>query len=442
MLPNIIFMHSHNTGQFVQPYGHAIPAPNLQRLAEEGIMFRRAFAAAPTCSPSRAAFLSGMAPHSCGMMGLAHRGFPMADYDLHMARVMKTGGYLTASAGVEHTSKERATVGYDRILSNDDTNYPELLDNLGAANAVVEFLHEEHEQPFFISMGLNETHRPFPKADPANYPAEDARFTQPVPPFPDTPTTRADAADLKAAVRVMDKSYGAVLDALDETGLAENTLLFCFSDHGLQFPQHMCNLTDRGLIVYLIIRGPDFRGGRVLDQMVSLIDLAPTAYRAAQIEIPETVQGSPLQPLVAGEVDAVHGAIFGEVTYHASYEPMRCARTERYKYIRRYDNRDALVLPNVDDTPSKQFLLNHQWTDLPREQEMLYDLIFDPHEMNNLLEDPAHRDTLADMRSRLDNWMQVTNDPILESGFVSAPTGSEFNDVDGLSPNEKPIKQK
>lgn len=437
--PNILFLHSHNTGQFVEPYGHAIPTPNLLRLAQEGVMFRQAFAAAPTCSPSRAAFLSGMAPHSCGMLGLAHRGFPMADYDLHMARVMKANGYLTAMAGVEHTAPDLATIGYDLTLSKDDTNYPDTLDKLGAAESVVEFLHSKPEQPFFVSMGLNETHRPFPSADPDTYAAEDARYTLAVPPFPDAPITRADTADLKAAARVMDNSFGAVLDALDETGLAENTLVFCFSDHGLQFPQHMCNLTDRGLAVYLFVRGPGFAGGKVVDAMVSLIDLAPTAYQAAGIEVASVVEGQPLQPLVAGEVDSVHDEIFGEVNYHAAYEPMRCVRTERYKYIKRYDARTELVLPNTDDTPSKQFLLDHKWTEQPREQEMLYDVIFDPHESNNLLDNPAYTAILTDMRGRLNRWMLDTNDPILITGAVDAPIGSKANDPNGLSPREEPL---
>lgn len=85
----------------------------------------------------------------------------------------------------------------------------------------------------------------------------------------------------------MDDSFGAILDALEQNGFADNTLVFCFSDHGLQFPQHMCNLTDRGTGVYLIIRGPGgFESGQTVDQLVSLIDLVPTAYDVAGISIP------------------------------------------------------------------------------------------------------------------------------------------------------------
>lgn len=435
--PNIIFMHSHNTGAFVQPYGHAVPTPNLQRLAEEGVLFRRAFAAAPTCSPSRAGFLTGMYPHSCGMLGLAHRGFVMSDYTQHLAHRFKAHGYLTAVSGVEHTAHDTNSVGYDRVLSGHDTNYPHQSNRPHAAEAVVEFLDNAGRQPFFISFGLNETHRPFPKADPVHYPAEDMRYCAPPPPLPDTPEIRADVADFKASARIMDRYYGAVLDALERNGLDGNTLVFCFSDHGLQFPRNMCNLTDHGIRVYLIIRGPGgFTGGRTVDALVSLIDLAPTVYEMAGIDIPSFVEGTSLRPLVTGETDTLHDAVFAEVNYHAAYEPMRCIRTDRYKYIRRYDNRNTLVLPNVDDTPSKQFLLDHDWTSQPRDQEMLYDLLFDPYEADNLVDQPMVADILADMRARLNIWMKETDDPILATGSVAAPGGSRVNDPDGQSPRE------
>lgn len=237
---NILFLHSHNTGRTVQPYGHAVPTPNLQRLAEEGALFRNAYAAAPTCSPSRASFLSGMFSHSCGMLGLAHRGFPMSDYRYHIVQTLKENGYYTASAGVEHTAPDIMQIGYDAILSGHDTNYPEQSTKPNAIGGAINFLKERPSQPFFLSVGLNETHRPFPPAEPESYPAEDARYTLPVSPFPDHPITRNDTADFKAAARIMDDAFGAVLDALEQSGLAENTLVFCFSDHGLQFPQHMC----------------------------------------------------------------------------------------------------------------------------------------------------------------------------------------------------------
>lgn len=435
--PNVIFMHSHNTGRFVQPYGHAIPAPNLQRLVREGVLFRHAFSTAPTCSPSRASFLSGMYPHSCDMLGLAHRGFAMRDYAVHIVSTLKRHGYRTLLAGVEHTAPDPAVVGYDETLSTLDTNYPALLDTPDPVEAVKHFLARTHEQPFFLSLGLNATHRPFPPADPARFPAEDSRYCQPPPALPDVPEIRADMADFKAAVREMDNAYGTVLDALDRHGLAENTLVCCFTDHGLQFPRHMCNLLDTGIGVYLVLRGPGgFTGGRVVEHLVSLLDLAPTVYDVAGLDIPPHVQGTSLRPLVAAADTPIHTEIFAESNYHAAYEPMRCIRTTRYKYIRRFDRRDRLVLPNVDDNVTKSFLLEKGWQEQHRDQELLYDLVFDPLEASNQADNPEFAAILSDLRQRLQAWMQQTNDPLAGGGKVPAPTGALANNPDDASPSD------
>src|SRR5712691_12162221 len=100
--PNILYIHSHDTGRYLQPYGHSVPAPNLQRLAEGGVLFRQAFSAAPTCSPSRASLLTGQCAHSSGMLGLAHRGFALNDPRQHLAHTLRPAVYYAALFGMQH----------------------------------------------------------------------------------------------------------------------------------------------------------------------------------------------------------------------------------------------------------------------------------------------------------------------------------------------------
>jgi len=424
--PNILYLHSHDTGRYIQPYGHNIPTPNLQKLAEQGVLFRQSFCAGPTCSPSRACLVTGMWPHSSGMIGLAHRGFVLNDYTQHIVHTLRRAGYSSALVGVQHVAARPETIGYDRVIPVPNHRVEHV------APAAVELLNQAPKQPFFLSVGFSETHRLF--HDPGL--AEDERYTLPPAPLPDTPATRRDMAAFKASARILDQGMGAVLDALEANGLAENTLVICTTDHGIAFPGMKCSLTDHGMGVMLIVRGPGgFSGGQVCDAMVSHVDIFPTICDLQGIEPPEWLQGTSMMPLIRGEQDRIHDEIFGEVTYHASYEPKRAVRTLRYKYIRRFEERTSPVLPNCDDSLSKDVWLESGWGARPPETERLYDLVFDPNETNNLTEDPAMADVLAEMRGRLDRWMKATDDPLLH-GPVPAPSGSKVNDPDGLSPRE------
>lgn len=425
--PNILYLHSHDTGRYVQPYGHAIPTPNLQALAEQGMLFRQCFCAGPTCSASRAALVTGQNCHSAGMIGLAHRGFSLRDYSQHLVHTLRKTGYTTALAGVQHVDRHPAErVGYDRILPQTGTA-------AGVAAAAEQFFRDGPDQPFFLSVGFVRTHRDFPEPGPR----EDARYCLPPAPLPDTPRTRYDTACFKAAARELDMGMGQVLDALRREGLEENTLVICTTDHGIAFPLMKCNLTDHGTGVMLMMRGPGgFDGGKVCDAMISHIDIYPTLCDLLGIDRPEWLEGESLLPLVRGEAEEIHDELFSEVTYHAAYEPMRAVRTRRYKYIRRYDDRDRPVLPNCDNSPSKDLLLEHGWADRPPQAEQLYDLIFDPNESCNVAPDPARAGVLKEMRGRLDAWMERTDDPILRGLPVPAPSGAKVSDPDGLSPND------
>src|SRR5215831_3636457 len=106
--PNILYIHSHDTGRYLQPYGHAVPAPNLQRLAEGGVLFRQAFSAAPTCSPSRAALLTGQYAHNT-ILGLVNRGFTMFDPKRHLLHALRGAGYFSVLSGLQHIVKDVST---------------------------------------------------------------------------------------------------------------------------------------------------------------------------------------------------------------------------------------------------------------------------------------------------------------------------------------------
>jgi arylsulfatase A-like enzyme len=424
--PNILYIHSHDTGRYIQPYGHAVPTPNLQRLAEQGVLFRQNFCAAPTCSPSRAALLTGQCAHSSGMIGLAHRGFSLSDYSQHIVHTLRGAGYRSTLIGVQHVAAEPGTIGYDRVAPV-ESNHVEHV-----APAAVDFLSSAPQEPFFLSVGFAETHRDFHTPGPA----EDPRHCLPPAPLLDTRQTRQDMAAFKASARVLDRGIGAVLDALEANGLAGNTLVICTTDHGIAFPGSKCNLIDHGIGVMLILRGPGgFTGSQVSDALVSHVDLFPTLCDLLEIDQPAWLQGRSFMPVVRGDAEQVNDEIFAEVTYHAAYEPQRAVRTQRWKYIRRFEERPSPVLPNCDDGLSKDVWLQHGWGERPPALEQLYDLVFDPNEAHNQAGEPALSAVLDEMRGRLDRWMRATDDPLLR-GPVPAPAGARVNDPDGLSPSE------
>ncbi len=404
---NILYVHSHDTGRYIEPYGYAVPTPRLQQLAQQGTIFRRAFCAGPTCSPSRAALLSGQSPHSAGILGLAHLGFRMNDYSQHLVQVLKKHGYHTAKCGIQHEARDGQTIGYDQVLAAPTRDeWPD---------AAAAFLASPPSKPFFLSMGFFETHRPFPEPDPR----DDARYCQVPNPLPDTPQVRQDMAAYMTSARILDQKIGRVLDALDNAGLAQNTLVIYTTDHGVAFPAMKCSLTDHGMGVSLILRGPAagpaaaFNGGKVCDAMISHIDVFPTLCELLQIQPPDWLQGRSFMPVIRGEVPEINEEIFSEVTYHAAYEPKRAVRTGRYKYIRKFGSGPDVVLPNCDDSLSKTTWTDLGWKDHPVPREQLYDLMFDPNEARNLVEDRASGATLSMMRRRLDDWMRRTNDPLL-----------------------------
>jgi len=175
--------------------------------------------------------------------------------------------------------------------------------------------------------------------------------------------------------------------------------------------------------------------GRATDALVSHLDVFPTLCALAGIDPPEWLEGVSLLPVLRDGTAAVRDEVFAEVTYHAAYDPMRCVRTDRYKFIRRYGDRDRPVVCNVDGSPSKSFLLENGGLQARRDREMLFDLWLDPLERENLAGLPECRDIRDGLAARLEDWMRRTADPLLPDGArVPKPAGARVNRQDCADP--------
>jgi arylsulfatase A-like enzyme len=420
--PNILYIHSHDTGRYVQPYGFQVPTPNIQMLADQGVLFREAFCAAPTCSGSRASLLTGLYCHNNGMFGLAHRGWKLNDYRQHWVHTLREVGYRSILIGEQHISLDPGVIGYDEVVPVGQ-NHASFV-----APLTIKTLREAPSEPWFMSVGFFETHREF--AAPTS--VRDTLYSLPPANLPDTVVTRRDMAEFKASARSLDQGVGAVLHALHDFDLVEHTVVICTTDHGIAFPGAKATLFDRGTGVMMIVRGPGFPPGKVVDAPVSHLDVFPTLSGA---EHPEWLQGSSLTPLVRGEVKSLHEAIFSETTYHAAYQPHRAIRTDRWKYIRRFDEYPRPVLANCDDSDTKDLLVEAGWGDQEVPEEQLYDLVLDPQEGRNCAGDPGKAEVLAELRERLEAWMRETEDPLLD-GPVAPPEGAIVNEQWQVSPDD------
>jgi N-sulfoglucosamine sulfohydrolase len=429
MKPNVVYLHSHDTGRYVQPYGYPVPTPNIQHLADQGVLFRQAFCAAPVCSGSRAALLTGQCTHATGMLGLAHRGYRLRHPERHMANVLRDAGYWSGLVGEQHVSADPHDLGYDHVA---DLNTTRVSDVAPAATKLIAERAGE-QAPFFLSVGFFETHREF--FEPSSI--RDVLYSRPPENIADNPQTRRDMASFRASARSLDQGVGTVLNALEENGLADNTLVFLTTDHGLAFPDAKCTMYDRGIGVLLIMRGPGgFERGRVSDALVSHLDLYPTICDVVGLDLPQWLEGKSLLPLVRGDVTEVNDEVFAEVTYHAAYEPQRAVRTSRYKYMRRYDDQHpGKVLANLDDSLTKDALLEAGWGDVKPAREALFDLLLDPSEGSNRIDDPVLAEVAEDLRRRLHEWMMRTDDPLL-NGPVPRAAGTVMNTVDQVSASD------
>jgi N-sulfoglucosamine sulfohydrolase len=397
----------------LKPYGHDVPTPNLLRLAKSGVLFRQMHCAAPSCSPSRAALLTGQSSHQSGMLGLAHLGWGLHDYKQHLLHTLHGKGYHSVLAGLQHIAVDPKVIGFDEILPGESKRAADV------APRAVAFLKSRPKTPFFLDCGFFETHREFPA------PTDNADYILPPAPLPDNSTTRYDMAGFHESARALDRAIGMILDALDEAQLTSNTLIISTTDHGIAFPWMKCDLRDTGTGVSFMMRGPGiFSRPRVCDALLSQVDVFPTLCDYLKIDKPAWLTGKSFLPILEDKVEEINDAVFAEITYHAAYEPKRSVRTKKYKYIRRYDGRTTWVLPNCDDGPSKSYLLKNGWKSKHLlEREELYDLLFDPYEHSNLAGQAEYGSVLTEMRSRLDTWMVHTNDPLLKGPVPLAPYG-------------------
>lgn len=431
-MANLVYINTHDTGRRIDPYGFNANTKTLMEFAKDATLFTNAYSVAPTCSPSRSGLLTGTYPHQNGMLGLAQRGFGLNDTSKHLAAYLSQKGFRTAISGIQHESgwyldldiEANKSLGYQEVLTSDSSVYPReelhLWDRKNAQNAANWILDRNSDEPFMLSYGLHSTHRPYPITvnDSVN-----PNYVVPQYPIPNNKSNRIDEAQYITSAMYADESIKIVLDALKDKGVYDNTIILFTTDHGVPLPFNKCSLNDNGIGVSFILRNPFVNvQGQVFDQLISHIDVFPTLCEMLGIESPEYLEGKSFTPIFDNHDFKVRDHVFAEINFHASYEPSRCVRTERYKYIRHFDEEWLKVnLANIDESQPKDFLIDHGLRDITKPVEGLYDLYFDPNEASNLVDDHKYAEILDGLRATLKEYMLSTNDPLLQGHIQILP---------------------
>ena len=424
--PNILWIVAEDHGPHHGSYGDAYAVtPNLDRLAAEGARFTRAFAVTPVCAPARSAIITGMYPTSIGSHHMRSTAVPPPHVKGFTERLRAAGYFTTNNAKTDYNFSPWLPAETRRAVREAP---------LGLWDQNGEDAHWRNRapgQPFFSVFNLGASHEGQVRmpderfAERTAHLAPEARHdpaAAPLPPYyPDTPAARRDIARYYDLVSVMDAQAGEILAALEADGLAGDTVVFFYGDHGWGLPRGKRWVYDSGLRVPVLVRWPGrIAPGTVREDLVSFIDFAPTLLALAGTPVPAHMQGRVfLGDDAAPEPEHL---FFTRDRMDETYDRIRAVRDHRYKYIRNFAPELPYAQPiaYMDLMPTMQAWRGlaavgrlegpqRQFMAATKPAEELYDTEADPHEVANLA-DSAHAERLARMRAALDEWIATTGD--------------------------------
>src|SRR6478672_949712 len=421
---NVLLVHWHDLGRYLGAYGHSdVSSPRLDRLAAEGIVFTRAHATAPLCSPSRGSLFTGRYPQSNGLVDLANHGWEYRAGVRTLPHILADSRWRTALFGMQHETSYPSKLGFEEYdVSNSYCEY--------VVEHATRWLTDPPEQPFLLTAGFFETHRPFPRDryDPAE--ADDVV----VPDYlPDTADIREDLADFYGSISAADAAVGRLLDTLDQTGLDESTWVVFMTDHGPALPRAKSTLYDAGTGIALIVRPPQNTRTQpqVYGELFSGVDLLPTLLDLLGLDIPADIEGmSHARNLQRHDIEPVRTEVYTTKTYHDSFDPIRAIRTKEYSYIENYASRPLLDLP-WDIAESAPGRIMKPLVLAQRPERELYDLVEDPTESRNLLGPDATDKAEAisnELALLLNDWRLKTND-VIPSEFAGTRISERYTET-------------
>ncbi len=410
--PNLLFVIADDcTFRDIGCYGGQALTPNIDKLAAEGMRFTRCFQTAPMCSPTRHNIYTGLYPVRSG----AYPNHTFAkEGTKSVVHYLQPLGYRVALSGKTHIApREVFPFEYSGKKNNPDMD---ALDKLFREC-------KQAGQPFCMFACSNEPHSPWNKGDASKYDA--AKLKLP-PYFVDTPRTRQDMVRYLAEITYYDWQVGECLRLLDKHGLAENTMVMVVSEQGSGFPFGKWTCYDTGLQSACVVRWPGkIAAGKVTDALVEYVDVLPTFIEAVGGTPDPMLEGKSFLPVLRGQAKEHKSHVFGLMTTRgiingSDHFGIRSVRSDRFKYIRNltpevkftnactkgpiFQSWTAAAESGDEDAREKVRRYHH------RPAEELYAIGVDPHEWNNLADDPAYAETKKALRAKLEAWMASQGD--------------------------------
>ena len=410
--PNIVFFIADDISQEdIGCHGHpTLKTPHIDALAAKGMRFDNAYLTASSCSPSRCSIITGRYPHNTGAPEL-HVKLP--DDQIRFPELLRQAGYYTVLSGKNHMfgNADRA---FDRIT---DGGRPS-----GSEDWLQHVRDRPKDQPFFFWFAAYDAHRSWQINDDAPVYRPDQIV---IPPYMvDTPATREDLAQYYHEVSRFDHFVGLVTAELAAQGVLENTLVVIAADNGRPFPRAKSRLYDSGIKTPWIVHFPAvITKPGVSGSLISAIDLSATCLEVAGIERPAAIQGRSFLPILKDPSATIRDMVFAEQNWHVYQNHSRMVRFGDFLYIKNhYPDRPNLCLEAHSDPAGRELWLAHAaGRTTPAQQQIfanpclpeeLYHTGKDPHQLDNLAADPAHRATLAKARQLLAAWTEQTGDTI------------------------------
>lgn len=429
--PNVVlFIADDVSWNDIGCYGNsAARTPAIDGLADAGIRFDRAYLTASSCSPSRSSIITGRYPHNNGKACELHQ--PISGHLPWFPELLRQAGYYTALSGKHHMRSTAPKKGPDaRPVAFDHVDRGRTKANSGGHAHWVQVTRDRpQDQPFFFWFAAFDAHRNWDadrQWDEQRYGPQHQPNDVIVPPFlADDAETRSDLASYYNEVTRFDYHIGQVVQELRRQQVLDNTLLLVMADNGRPFPRAKTRLHDSGMRTPLIAHWPaGIASPGPSSSLVSAVDLAPTILSLAGCDIPETVQGVSLTPLLSGTTSTVRDFAFSEHNWHDYEAHGRAVRHEDFLLVRNF--RPALPWQGPADSvrsPSHQQLLHlrrqGQLTAAqqdvflaPRPTVELYNIATDPYQLTNLADDQRYAPQRRELENVMKRWMDLTGDSV------------------------------